>query len=88
MYPPIGTFSQIAHPYKLFASRYIKDEDNCFISQFGMYLLLAFTYRCVACENPPLIPYSNINSISLSVGNSNFILAILKHASRANPGVV
>ena len=53
-----------------------------------MYLLFSVAYLCVACDNPPLIPFSNINSISRTVSNSNFTLVIFKHASNASPGVV
>ena len=34
---------------------------------------------------PPLVPFSTINSISLSVNNSNSTFAIFKHACHANP---
>ena len=35
---------------------------------------------------PPLIPYSNISNILISVSNSNFIFVFFKHAYHANPG--
>ena len=53
-----------------------------------MYLLFAVAYVCVACDNPTLIPFSNINSISMSVTNSNFTLVVFKHASNASRGIV
>ena len=34
---------------------------------------------------PPLVPSSNVSSISESVNNSNSILVFFKHACRANP---
>ena len=35
---------------------------------------------------PPLVPFSTINSISLSVNNSNSTFVFFKHAYHANPG--
>ena len=51
-----------------------------------MYLLFAFAYLNVACEIPPLIPFSNINNISISVNNSNFTFNNFKHASQDKLG--
>ena len=53
-----------------------------------MYLLLTAANPCVAWRILPLIPFSNIKTISISVSNSNFTWVIFKHASIANPGVV
>ena len=44
-----------------------------------MYVLLVII--------PPLISFSNINTIPMSVSSSNFTFVIFKHASIANPGV-
>ena len=35
---------------------------------------------------PPLIPFSTVISISISVNNSNFTLVLFKQACHANPG--
>ena len=35
---------------------------------------------------PPLVPFSTINSISISVNNSNFTFVFFKHACHANAG--
>ena len=35
---------------------------------------------------PPLMPFSTINSISMSVNNSNFTSVFFEVASHANPG--
>ena len=35
---------------------------------------------------PPVIPFSTINIISISVNNSNSILAFFKQDCHANPG--
>ena len=51
-----------------------------------MYLLLGLAYLSIASVFPPLFPFSNINSISGSVNNSNFIPVFFKQASHANPG--
>ena len=45
-------------------------------------------YLCIAWEIPPLIPFSNNNTISISVSNSNSTLVIFKQASKAKLGVV
>ena len=51
-----------------------------------MYLLFLFAYLCIAEHIPPLIPFSTISNILISVINSNFILVFFKHACHANPG--
>ena len=53
-----------------------------------MYLLFALSYRYITWHIPPLIPFSNINSISLSVNNSNFTLGFFKLVFHANPGAL
>ena len=40
----------------------------------------------MACEIPPLVPFSNINNVSIPVSNSNFTFVNSKHASHDNPG--
>ena len=59
--------------------------DSLFLSQFFMYLLLAYAYLCTAWHIPPHIPFSTISNISTSVKSSNFISVFLKHACHANP---
>ena len=51
-----------------------------------MYLLFAFAYFNIAYEIPPLVPFSNINNMSISVSNSNFTFVNFKHAFHDNPG--
>ena len=40
-----GTFGDIAQPYESFTSQYLRYDDSLFLSQFFMYLLLAFPCR-------------------------------------------
>ena len=47
-----------------------------------MYLLFALACLYIALQIPPLIPFSNIISISLSVNNSNFTLVFLSMSSK------
>ena len=49
-------------------------------------LLLLFAYRWITWHIPPLIPFSTINSMSISVNNSNFSSVFLKPVCYANPG--
>ena len=51
-----------------------------------MYLLFAFAYLCIALHNPPLIPFSTINNISISVSNSNLTPVSFKQTFYPNPG--
>ena len=51
-----------------------------------MYLLLAFAYHYTEWHIPPLIPFSTINNISMSVKRSRFTLVFFKVACHANPG--
>ena len=51
-----------------------------------MYLLFASAYLSVALHTPPLIPFSSIINISLSVNNSNFMFVFFKHACHPNLG--
>ena len=53
-----------------------------------MYLFFADEYLCNAWEIPPLILFSNNNTISISVSSSNSTLVIFRQASKAKPGVV
>ena len=50
--------------------------------------MFAEAYLCIAWEIPPLITFSNNNTISISVSSSNSTLVIFKQASKVNPGVV
>ena len=40
----------------------------------------------MACEIPPLIPFSYIKSISISINNSSFTFVNFKHASHDKHG--
>ena len=55
-------------------------DNNVFI-----YLLFALAYLCIARHIPPLIPFSTINNISISVNNSNFTPVFFKQDCNANP---
>ena len=79
---PTGNFCDIAYPYKLFASKYSKYEDSILLLKFFIYLLLAFAYLCTALHIPPLIPFSTIISISLSVNNSDFTFVFLNKLAK------
>ena len=81
-----GIFWDIAHQYKLFASKYIRYDDMISLLKFFIYLLFALAYLCIAWQIPPLIPFSTINSTSISVNNSYFTFVFFKYACHANPG--
>ena len=49
-----------------------------------MHLLLAFRYRWIACHIPPLVHFSTVNNISISVKRSKFILVFFKAACHTN----
>ena len=51
-----------------------------------MYLLFDLACLCIAWQIPPLVPISTINSISISVNNSNSTFVFFKHACHANHG--
>ena len=51
-----------------------------------MHLLFAFAYLFIAWHIPPLIPFSTINNISISVNNPNFTPVYFKQACYSNPG--
>ena len=48
-----------------------------------MYLLLTFTFQKIEWNIPPLIPFSTINNMSISVKGSNLIFEAAWHD---NPG--
>ena len=50
-----------------------------------MYLLSAFAYRWVAWYILPLVPFSTINSIPMSVNSFNFTSVFFKASFHANP---
>ena len=50
------------------------------------YYNIAFAYLCIAWHIPPVIPFSTINNILISVNNFSFTSVILKQACHANPG--
>ena len=71
-----GTFCDIIHPFKLFMSQYVRYDylkylNIWILSQFFMYLLLAFTYLWITSHIPP---FCTINNISIPVKKSNFVL--------------
>ena len=53
---------------------------------FFISLLLAFAYKWTALNIPPLMPFSVINNMSISVNKSNFASVFFKAACHANPG--
>ena len=59
---------------------------QCFLLQFFIYLLFVFAYLYIAWYIPPLIHFSIIINISLSVDNSNFTPVNFKQSCHANPG--
>ena len=86
-----GSHCDIVKPYKLVTSQYLRYEDSLFLSYSFIYLFLPFAYRWIEWHNPPLIPFSNIINISISVNKSNFFKnlitsAFFKAACHANPG--
>ena len=60
--------------------------DFYFLPKSFIYLLLAVEYAIIEWQIPPINPFPNINSISISVGNSNFTPIFFKTACHANPG--
>ena len=44
--PITDNFGDIPHPYKLFASKYMRD-DLMFLLEFFIYLLFASSYLCI-----------------------------------------
>ena len=83
--PFTGTFWDIAHPYKLFASKYISYDDSMLLSWFFIYPLFALVYLCIAWHIPPRMPFSTINNKSILVNNSNSTSVLFKQACHANP---
>ena len=51
-----------------------------------MYLLLAFAYSLIAGHIPPLIPFSPVNKISISVNAFHFTLVFFKAVCHASSG--
>ena len=51
-----------------------------------MYLLIEFACQSVECNLSPLILFSTLNNISISVERYNFTLVFFKAAYHANPG--
>ena len=56
------------------------------ISLSFIYLLLAFAYLLIKWHIPPLIPFSIINKISMSVNRSSSTLVFFITACYANSG--
>ena len=83
--PFTGNFCDIAYPYKLLASKYVRYDDVTSLL-FFINLLFALAYLCVAWQIPLLVPISTINSISISANNSNYSFVFFKHACHDNPG--
>ena len=84
--PFTSNFWDIAHSYKLFASKYIRYDDMISLLKFFIYLLFTLGHLSTAWQIPPLIPFSTVISISVSVNNSNFTLVFLRQACNANLG--
>ena len=61
-------------------------DDLLFLPYSFMSLLFAFTYLWIAWYIPPLIPYSNIKNILISVKNYKFTFFLFKAACHINPG--
>ena len=85
-----GSFCYITQPYKLFTFQYLRYDDSLmnmiFIIFLYIYSLLAFAYWWTAWHISPLIPFSIISSISISVHNSSFTFVFFKATWHANPG--
>ena len=77
----------MTYPIKLLASKYIKYDDSMFLLEFFIYLLFDLEYVRIAWLSPPLVPFLTINSISISVNNSDSIFVFFKYACHANPCV-
>ena len=82
--PFTGNFWNIAHPCKLYASKYWKCDYSLILSKFVIYLLFAFEYLCVAWHIPPLIPFST--SLAYHYLLIILIYVFFKQACHANPG--
>ena len=80
------SFWNITHPYKSFASNYMRYDDSMFLLKFFIYLLFAFEYLCIVWHISPLTHFSTIINISLFVNNSNFFPVFFKQACQASPG--
>ena len=95
--PSRGNFWNIAHRYKLFASKYISYDDSLelssaelhliSLSQFVIYLLSALAYLCITWHIPRRMFFSTISKISILVNNSKSTSVFFKQACHANPGV-
>ena len=57
-----------------------------FYENFFIYLLLDFAYWWIAINIPPLMPFSTLNNISISVNSSNFTSVFFKAACYTNLG--
>ena len=84
--PLTGNFWDIAHPYKLLASKCIRYDDMISLLYFYIYLLFALAYLCIAWQIPPLILFPTIRSISIFVNKSNSTFFFFNYACHANPG--
>ena len=82
-----GSFIDIAHPYKLFASKYIRYYDMIFLNHSSSYIYIFFLayHLGIAWHIPPRMPFSAISNISILVNNSNFISVFFKQACHAKP---
>ena len=68
-----GNFQDIAHPYIVFRSQYIKYDDSLMTCVFIICLFLLMN-----CHIPPLILFSTICGIFILVNNSNAISVFVK----------
>ena len=58
-------------------SLFLSSDNSLFLSYNFMYLLLSFAYIWIERHSPPLIPFSTIANITISIKRSNFTLVKL-----------
>ena len=61
------------------------DMKTQFLIIIFQVLTFALAYLCIDWHIPPLIPFSTINNISMSVNYSNFTPVFFKRACHADP---
>ena len=84
------TIRDIAHPYKLLTSQYIRYVDASDLSNIpaGRCLWLARAYLCEHWLRPPRMPRSTNSNMSTSVRSSNRTPVYLSIASHVKLGSV
>ena len=65
---------------------YLDGSPGSYLSP--MYLLLTAAYLFEMIATPPLIPFSNMSSMSASLNNFNFTSVVFRAVSQAIPGEV